>query len=304
MSAKDLDNAPTVVTRAPDAPAPAPAPVPAPAAPAAKKVVDGIEVPGPTDPVTIRIRGLVKKFGPQTVLDAMDLDLYRGKINFVIGASGTGKSVLIRHVIGLLKPDAGHIFVDGEDVVPMGDYELSKLRRKFGMVFQYSALFDSMSVLDNVCFPLREHTKKPDKEIRGIAHDRLTELGIVGADHKYPSEISGGMRKRVALARALVLEPKILLYDEPTTGLDPIATQNVDEMIADTARRTGGTSVVISHDMASTFRIGDVVSMLYQGKVIVHGSPDEIRSSQDKRLREFVETSGAVTFNPERPARA
>jgi phospholipid/cholesterol/gamma-HCH transport system ATP-binding protein len=238
------------------------------------------------------------------VLDGADLDLYRGKINFVIGASGTGKSVLLRHVIGLMKPDAGHIFVDGEDVIPMGDYELAKLRKKFGMVFQYSALFDSMTVLDNVAFPLREHTSKSEKEIADICIRRLHELDIMNAEHKFPSEISGGMRKRVALARALVLEPKILLYDEPTTGLDPIATQNVDEMIADVARRTGATSVVISHDMASTFRIGDVVSMLYKGKVIAHGSPDEIRRSDDARLREFVETSGAVTFNPVRSPHA
>jgi len=199
--------------------------------------------------------------------------------------------------MGLLKPDAGHIWVDGEDVVPMNDRELNKLRRKFGMSFQYAALFDSLTVEHNVAFPLIEHTKKSKAEIHEAVLARLGSLGLRNIEKKFPAELSGGMRKRVGLARALILEPEILLYDEPTTGLDPVATKNVDDMIRDISKQTGVTSVVISHDMASTFRIGNRISMLFEGKIIESGTPDEILRSQNPHLREFVETSDTVRFH-------
>ncbi len=242
----------------------------------------------------IRIRDLHKSFGEHHVLRGIDLDIERGKINIVIGGSGQGKSVLMKHLMGLLKPDQGHIYVDGEDIVSLGEYELNPIRRKFGMLFQYAALFDSLTVEENVGFPLFEHTRKHSAEVRTEVKKRLDALGLAGTEKKYPAELSGGMRKRVGLARALILKPEILLYDEPTTGLDPVATKNVDDMIRDISKETGVTSVVISHDMASTFRIADRISMLYEGKIVVSGSPDEVLRSSHEMVRMFIEMSGAI----------
>jgi phospholipid/cholesterol/gamma-HCH transport system ATP-binding protein len=249
-----------------------------------------------SDEYQIQIRGLEKTFGTHKVLRGVDLDIERGHINVVIGGSGQGKSVLMKHLMGLLKPDAGTIWVDGEDVVPMNDRQLNTLRRKFGMAFQYAALFDSLTVEQNVAFPLIEHTKKSKAEIHELVIARLAGLGLRNIEKKFPAELSGGMRKRVGLARALILEPQILLYDEPTTGLDPVATKNVDDMIRDISKETGVTSVVISHDMASTFRIADRISMLYDGKIAISAKPDEFKQSQLPFVREFVEMSGTVTF--------
>ena len=245
----------------------------------------------------IRVRGLHKTFGPQHVLRGIDLDIERGRTNIIIGGSGQGKSVLMKHLMGLLKPDAGQIWVDGQDVVPFNDLEMARLRRKYGMVFQYAALFDSMNVVENIAFPLIERYKLTRAEIMERVRDLLRRLDladVAGIEQKFPPELSGGQRKRVGLARALIDRPEILLYDEPTTGLDPIATKNVDEMIRRTADEFGVTSVVISHDMASTFRIGDRISMLHGGKIIVTGTPDEVIVSPLPALREFVETSGLV----------
>jgi phospholipid/cholesterol/gamma-HCH transport system ATP-binding protein len=246
----------------------------------------------------IRVRGLHKSFPPQHVLRGVDLDVERGKTNIIIGGSGQGKSVLMKHLMGLLKPDAGQIWVDGVDVVPFKDQEMGKLRRKYGMVFQYAALFDSMNVVENIAFPLLERYHLPKSEVMDRVRDLLKRLdleNVGGIEQKFPPELSGGQRKRVGLARALIDRPEILLYDEPTTGLDPVATKNVDEMIQRTAHEFGVTSVVISHDMASTFRIGDRISMLAGGKIIVSGTPSEVLASQLPPLREFVETSGLVT---------
>lgn len=257
----------------------------------------------PADPRWhIRVRDLRKQFGGQEVLRGVDLDVERGKINIVIGGSGQGKSVLIKHVIGLLKPDSGHIWVEDKDMVGMSESELTEIRRRFGMVFQYSALFDSQTVFENVAFPLVESHKvrRTRKQIKDIVNEKLEALGLMKAVNKYPAEISGGMRKRVGLARALVSEPEILLYDEPTTGLDPLATKVVDDMIAEAAQKFRVTSLVISHDMASTFRIGDRIAMLYEGKIVDVGTPDEIRRSPSQFLRSFVEMSGAVEMLPPR----
>jgi phospholipid/cholesterol/gamma-HCH transport system ATP-binding protein len=242
----------------------------------------------------IRVRDLHKSFGDHKVLDGVDLDIERHKINIIIGGSGQGKSVLLKHLIGLLKPDRGEILVDGVDIVPLKDHELNVVRRKFGMLFQYAALFDSLTVEENVAFPLREHTNKKKSEIKEIVKEKLNALNLYNIEKKYPAELSGGMRKRVGLARAIVLEPEILIYDEPTTGLDPVATKNVDDMIADISKRLGVTSVVISHDMASTFRIGDKVAMLHGGKIVASGTPGEIRHSEVAVLQEFLRTAGVA----------
>jgi phospholipid/cholesterol/gamma-HCH transport system ATP-binding protein len=228
------------------------------------------------------------------VLRGIDLDIERGRINTIIGGSGQGKSVIVKHIMGLLKPDAGRILIDGTDIVPLSDFELNQVRRKMGMLFQYSALFDSMTVEENVAFPLLEHRRGLGRaRIAALVRDKLSMLGIgPEALPKFPAEISGGMRKRVALARAIVMEPEILIYDEPTTGLDPIATKNVDEMIADAAARLGVTSIVISHDMASTFRISHVVAMLYEGRIVARGTPQEMMRSPVGPLQEFIRTSG------------
>ncbi len=253
----------------------------------------------------IRLRDLHKTFPPQHVLRGVDLDIERSKINIIIGGSGQGKSVLMKHLMGLLAPDRGHIFVDGQDIVGMDEVRMTSLRRKFGMVFQYAALFDSLTVVENVAFPLVERYRRSRKDVLDQVRELLVKLdlgAVPGIETKFPAELSGGQRKRVGLARALIDRPEILLYDEPTTGLDPIATKNVDEMIRRTADQFGVTSVVISHDMASTFRIGDRVSMLHEGKIIVNGPPRELLRSQHPVLREFVATSGAVSFDVGGPA--
>lgn len=243
----------------------------------------------------IQIRGLHKTFGPQHVLRGVDLDIERGKINIIIGGSGQGKSVLMKHLMGLLKPDAGQILVDGEDIVPLKDVALGALRRKFGMVFQYAALFDSLNVVENIAFPLIERYSLPRDEIMSRVRELLTRLDlgqVAGIEQKFPAELSGGQRKRVGLARALIDRPEILLYDEPTTGLDPVATKNVDDMILRASRDFGVTSVVISHDMASTFRIADRLSMLYEGKILVTGTPAELLHAPYPPLQEFISMAG------------
>ncbi len=250
----------------------------------------------------IKIRGLEKSFAGQKVLRGVDLDVERAKINIIIGGSGQGKSVLTKHIIGLLKPDRGEILVDGVDMVKLGEAQLNDIRQKFGMVFQYAALFDSMTVFENVAFPLVENRRPgrrmKSKQIKDTVREKLAALGLEKAEHKYPAEISGGMRKRVGLARALVIEPEILLYDEPTTGLDPLATKVVDDMIQEAGEKFHVTSLVISHDMASTFRIADRIAMLYEGRIVDVGTPEEIRRTGHAFLRQFVETSGAVEMLP------
>ena len=253
----------------------------------------GLSPPDKPDPRWhIRVRQLTKLFGPNLVLDRLDLDIERHKVNVILGASGAGKSVLIKHFMCLLRPNSGHIWVDGTDVLALTPVELAKFRRKFGLVFQFAALFDSLTVEENCAFPLKEHTKKSPAEIRDIVSDRLGALGLQGTQKKYPGELSGGMRKRVGLARALVLEPEILMYDEPTTGLDPLATRNVDEMILGTCERYKVTSVVISHDMASVFRIADRIAMLHNKRILAAGPADVIASSTDPFVYEFLRASG------------
>lgn len=239
----------------------------------------------------IVIEHLVKRFGERTVLDDINISIERGETLIVIGGSGAGKSTLVRHLIALERPTSGRILVGGVDMASLGDYELSKIRRRFGMVFQKYALFDSMSVYDNVAFPLREQTKQNEKEIRARVMTKLEELGVAHAAQRMPSEISGGMAKRVGIARALVLEPEILIYDEPTSGLDPVTSRTVDALIEEMRERFGVTSVVITHDMASAFDVADRVAMLVRGKIAVEGPPEVVLASANEDVRKFVHSS-------------
>ena len=244
------------------------------------------------DPVHVRIRDLKKSYAGSPILKGVSFDIYRGLTNVVVGASGSGKTVLLRQLIRLEKPDAGQIIVDGVDIVPLNEVELNQVRKKFGMVFQMSALFDSMDVFDNVAFPLREHAKLPRGEIKAKVEEALAALGVAHAIHRLPSELSGGMKKRVAVARALVMKPAILIYDEPTTGLDPITSRTVDELIDSTRERFGVTSVVISHDMHSVDTIGHYVTLLYKGHIELSAPREDFVRSDNGHVREFLSASG------------
>ncbi len=239
-------------------------------------------------PVQIRLRGVTKSFGDKRVLDELDLDVREGESLVVIGGSGSGKSVLVKHMIALLRPDAGTVEVDGVAIGELGEREITEFRRRFGMAFQEGALFDSMSVWDNVAFPLRRARWTRDR-MEARVEECLRLVHLDGAERKMPAQLSGGMRRRVGFARAIALEPKVLLFDEPTTGLDPVIKAVIDEVILDLKREMGSTTVTISHDMRSTFRIADRVGMLYQGKIIAIGTPDEIRASPDPRVQQFIE---------------
>jgi phospholipid/cholesterol/gamma-HCH transport system ATP-binding protein len=243
------------------------------------------------DPIHVRIRNVHKSYGDQHVLKGVSLDIHRGKTNLIIGPSGSGKTVLMRQLVRLEKPDFGQILVNGVDFAKLEGLELEAMRRTFGMVFQMSALFDSMTVFDNVAFPLREHTTLSRSEVRERVMDRLTVLGVAGAAHKLPAQLSGGMQKRVAVARAMILESEILIYDEPTTGLDPITTEMVDDLIVEAQSVFGVTSVVISHDMASVVRIADYLSFLHEGRIVATGTPEQLLQSEHPATAEFMRAS-------------
>lgn len=245
-----------------------------------------------SDPVHMRLRDIHKSYGDHHVLKGISFDVLRDQTNLIIGPSGSGKTVLMRQIIRLEQPDSGQILVDGTDIAGLKGFVLDRIRRRFGMVFQQSALFDSMTVFDNVAFPLREHTRMDRKEIRERVMSRLRDLGIDHAWKKFPAQLSGGMQKRVAVARALVLETDILIYDEPTTGLDPITARAVDDLIVEAEDKFGVTSLVISHDMASVLRTAKYITFLYFGEVIVSGPPDDFLHTKDEALREFLRASG------------
>ena len=248
------------------------------------------------DDITVKVSGLCKSFGQQVVLDGIDLEIEAGKITVIIGKSGGGKSVLLKHIIGLLKPDAGEIWVDGTEITALKERDLNEVRKKFGMLFQEAALFDSMNVYDNVAFPLREHTHYPEREIDRIVEERLRQVGLLGFSEKMPSELSGGMRKRVGLARALVLDPEIILFDEPTSALDPIISLTILDLIKETQTRLRKTYIVISHDILGMFRIADRVAMLYDGKIIEYGTPSQIRRSTREEMQEFLKATKIPGF--------
>lgn len=239
----------------------------------------------------IKLVDIYKSFGRQKVLDGLTLDIEDGKTTVIIGGSGGGKSVLLKHIIGLIKPDSGQVIVDDVDIASLNDRDLNEVRKKFGMLFQEAALFDSMNVMENVAFPLREHTRKKEKEIREIVKERLRAVGLTGIEDKMPSELSGGMRKRVGLARAIALHPQIVLFDEPTTGLDPVMTEAINELIVETQKKFNLTCVVISHDVQSIFTVGHKIAMLYEGRIIEYGTPDKIKMSSNPVLRQFLSGS-------------
>lgn len=247
-----------------------------------------ISAAAPADPIKIRLRGVRKAFAGKVVLDGLDLDVHEGESLVVIGGSGTGKSVLLKHVIGLLQPDAGTVEVDGVRLQDLGFRQITEFRRRFGMAFQEGALFDSMSVWENVAFPLRRVARLPAAETAARVEECLALVRLEGAGGKMPAELSGGMRRRVGFARAIALKPDILLFDEPNTGLDPVTKAAIDEVIVGVRENLGSTTITITHDIESAFRIADRVGMLHQGKIVALAPPAEFERLEDPRVQQFI----------------
>jgi phospholipid/cholesterol/gamma-HCH transport system ATP-binding protein len=239
--------------------------------------------------VKIRVVNLYKSFGEKNVLQGVDLEVGQGESMVVIGGSGSGKTVLIKCIIGLLRPDHGEIHVDGLEITSLDEKGMNEVRKKFGMLFQGGALFDSMTVWENVGFGLRRHTQLRDEEIKRIASEKLALVGLKDVEDLMPAELSGGMKKRVSLARAIAIEPEILLYDEPTAGIDPILADAINDLIVQMREKLNVTSIAITHDMKSAYRIADRIAMLYQGRIVEVGTPDEIRSSSSPVVQQFIE---------------
>ena len=231
---------------------------------------------------------MTKRFGSHTVLEDISFDLPKGKIGAIMGPSGTGKSVLLKNIIGLLRPDAGEIWVDGEETVRMGERDLYRVRRKFGVLFQDGALFGSMNMFDNVAFPLREHTNKSEKEIRQITLEKLGLVGMLDHLKKFPGEVSGGMRKRAGLARALVMDPEIVLFDEPDSGLDPVRVSYLDELVKKIQEEVGATFFIITHNIPSVMRTADFIGVLFRAGLVKFASKDEMVTSEDPIIRQFL----------------
>jgi phospholipid/cholesterol/gamma-HCH transport system ATP-binding protein len=236
----------------------------------------------------IQVSGLRKSLNGQEVLKGLDLTIGEGELVAVIGRSGGGKSVFLKHIIGLLRPDSGSIAIDGVDITRLRESELDRIRDKLGVLFQGGALFDSLSVYQNIAFPLREKTRLHDKEIRDRVLKALEDVGLRGSGRKYPAELSGGMKKRVALARTLITEPAVVLFDEPTTGLDPIILNNIHRLIKETHKKYGYTGLIVSHEIPEIFDITDKVAMLHEGIIVEMGTPGEIQNSSNPVVREFI----------------
>ncbi len=236
----------------------------------------------------IKIKNLKKSFENQQVLKGINLDVKEEKITFIIGKSGSGKSVLLKHILGLLKPDKGKIFIDNVEITQAPLKKLNEVRKKFGVLFQNVALFDSMNVFENIAFPLVEHLKLTKNEIKKRVSETLSLVGLEGIENKMPSELSGGMKKRVGLARAIILKPKILIFDEPTTGLDPVICDAVDNMIVEIQRKLKLTVLVVSHDIPAVFRIADFVAMLDNGIIVEYGTPEDLKKSKNHTIQEFL----------------
>jgi phospholipid/cholesterol/gamma-HCH transport system ATP-binding protein len=239
-----------------------------------------------------------KAYGSKQVLRGASVKVYRGEVVVIMGGSGTGKSVTLRHMLGLEAPDRGRVIVEEEDITDLPEEELYRVRKKFGMLFQSGALFDSMTVFENIAFPLREHTEMSDDEITRAVREKLELVNLPNSEHLMPVDLSGGMRKRVGLARSIVLDPKVILYDEPTTGLDPITAQTINELIVDLQAKLNVTSVVVTHDIHSAFSVGDRVAFLHQGVFEWVGSMEEARDADHPRLRDFLKASAVVAAQP------
>ena len=237
----------------------------------------------------IEIRNLQKSFGSKPVLRGVNLDIQKGESQIIIGRSGCGKSVLLKHIIGLVQPDAGQIYVDGEEVTAASTRDLYRMRRKFGMLFQGAALFDSMTVGENVALGVREHRMFDEAEINRRVAEKLQLVRLPNTQHLKPAELSGGMKKRVGLARALMMDPEFVLYDEPTTGLDPITSDAINDLIIECNQQLGVTSIVVTHDMTSAYKVGTRFAMLHNGEVIFTGATDEVRRTNHPVVKQFIE---------------
>ena len=248
--------------------------------------------------VVIEFRGVRKAFGRKEVLRGVDLKVYRGEVLVILGGSGSGKSVSLRHMLGLEKADDGRVLVDDEDITDFRESELDPVRMKFGMLFQSGGLFDSMNVFENVAFPLREHTEKDDEEITALVAEALDMVDLSGTEKLMPVDLSGGMRKRVGLARAVVLRPEVILYDEPTTGLDPITAHKINELIVGMQKKLNVTSVVVTHDIQSAFFVGNRIAFLDEGVFEWTGSMDDARRTDHESLRQFLIASNVASARP------
>jgi phospholipid/cholesterol/gamma-HCH transport system ATP-binding protein len=251
----------------------------------------------------IQVQNLHKAFGTGdkriVVLDDFNADFEKGRITSIIGGSGSGKTTVVKHLIGVYNPDSGKIFIDGDEISGMSNKEMNRVRKKFGIMFQSGALFNSLTVEDNVALPLREHTDLNEGTIRIMVKIKLELVGLRGAEHLKPAQLSGGMIKRIALARAIALDPKIVFYDEPSAGLDPISIGVIDKLIMDLSRKMGITSVVVTHEIPSALRISDKIIMLFKGKIIFSGTPEEIQKSDDSRVVQFINGApdGPIPFS-------
>ena len=246
----------------------------------------------------VEFQGVRKAYGPKQVLCGADLKVFRGEVLVILGGSGSGKSVTLRHMLGLEAPDAGRVIVEDEDITDLPEEELYRVRKKFGMLFQSGALFDSMTVFENVAFPLREHAEMSEDEIARAVHEKLGLVNLPNTENLMPVYLSGGMRKRVGLARSIVLDPKMILYDEPTTGLDPITAQKINEMIIDLQAKLNVTSVVVTHDIQSAFSVGDRIAFLNKGVFEWVGTMEEARNADHTILREFFKASAVSAAQP------
>jgi len=254
----------------------------------------------------IRVKHLTKSFGPQTILEDITMDIPKGAITVVLGPSGTGKSVFLKHLVGLLKPDSGEVWVGDQNVPALSERELYAVRKRFGVLFQDGALFGSMDIYDNTAFPLREHTRKSESEIRQIVMEKLDLVGLVGAEKKLPGEISGGMKKRAGLARALVLEPEIILFDEPDSGLDPVRTSFLNELVLDLKQQLGSTMMIVTHHIPSARQVADYIGLLFRRNLVSFGPKEDMFTSNDPVVKQFLagDTVGPIGMSEEKDAPA